>query len=51
MVVRWYFKMLFSAEPNVSFTLVLLSNVDPLFIACTAHTLAAENMELLPTKR
>lgn len=33
MVVRWYFKMLLSAERNVSFTLVLLSDVDPLFIA------------------
>lgn len=50
MVVRWYFKMLFIAEPNVSFSLVLLSNVDPLFIAFATHTLASKNIELLPTK-
>lgn len=48
--MRWYFKMLFVAEPNVSFTLVLLSNVDPLFIALGTHTLDSENTKLPPTK-
>lgn len=32
-VVRWCFKMLFSAERNAAFTPVLLSGMDPLFIA------------------
>lgn len=45
-----YFRMLFIAEPNVAFTLVLLSNVDPLFIAFATHTLASKNIELLPGK-
>lgn len=45
-----YFRMLFIAEPNVSFTLVLLSNVDPLFIAFATHTFASKNTELLPRK-
>jgi len=49
-VVRRYFKMLFIAEPNVFFALVLLSDVDPLFIAFATQILASENIELLPTK-